>query len=1362
MKKVSLVLAVILLMGLFTALPASAATVSVSSSVISESEATLIPNVNAVEGFSNSGFESALSSYNWTKIGTSANTVERSTDAKNGSYSLKITNAESASASTQTGAYNDFKIIPGVTYEISAWFKSEKTTGSAELHGLFSGTDENGNSVTYSRMHLYFSISLNDWTKKIIRFTAPVYSTSLTIYCYNKGPGTVYFDDVSAMVPKEAVPTLNIDEPKEPVAGFSPLFSENFENFDAGYYYHQSSSQNPGIFAGHHVMVSDAVPNAETGSTKSLMFRNGCNPDQGSFNGLANFYSTGSLNLVPGSVYQVSALVNTPNFGTSSTFAIWVSFDVGESGSDIAKKSWTLTHYPWWRRIVFEFQVPLDVTSATFQLRYGSSVNPVYVDDFSAYMVDTPEHAFLETDELFYYSEWETGTASADPNAYYGSELTGGKVQYAFLDTDGETVLETCEVPYVNGKADYVFNTSLMAEKGQKYYINAKVFSGAGNVVQEETMHVYRFDRPTYLGADGIFRKNGKEYNIVLGNGVNTERLNKDPRKGGVTVVQLVADPSNLGISTRERMDLAHSMGLLCMLNFYNGGICGGSEGQIESTLKTVAWAKDHPALFGYKVQDEPYQKGNTDEEMERAYAGIRNIDPHHPVYLDDSVSGGYKWLYRYADIIDIDYYGGSSSSSATIFTEKLEIAAQAMKGRKPFTLLQQAFQYNGYLPTVDELRHFTYQAFFAGASGFGYHTLAEDGDGDYGTYMDTADWAEICERWAPWEQGFLFDAFVNDKYELLNSYTDASVMWKTFRDGEDIYAVMFNRKSDAATTVSIPLTNADGNTLIDRFFAYRAAGTKGEAAKTVSGNGTLTVTLGGIVKRNAKQELVPIDGMAAEIWKISPDNNLLPNGSFEDDFTDGVPTAAWTASLNYDSSSVNVGSISQLLSDTHGDIEISPAVDGSFKFMKLQRYNASTAELTSNRPTRLSIPISSIGLESGKSYRFEGYFNIPYDVEGAGMHFTSNITASDNDSISLSTGFVQRGVATSGWEKRTYDFVYPGSTYYLNLEIDNLGGAGVIYFDELKIYEIESFPASLLSMDCRFDAGQTASSFSTGSSDSVAGTNFAIVQDPDDSSNYALMIPDKKIQTASTNNTANPVKLPLKSVSVSNLSVNDFLKYSFRIKVAADEVPANDLVITGRYNNTNFENVTNEYIDVSYTIPKDKVNTWVDVEFITNAPASSDNVLFAGRLAGYDYYVDDIMVTKVEGSFASAVKPLIMIDNSQGTYFAKGAVGIKEETYSATDAANRRIYFVPASSTDSAFAAVALYKVENNVKTLIDVDAESMVASSLWPVVTGNDFGIDLSGQSLLDGTYIVEYFLWNLSFETAFPKITYSVIND
>ena len=192
------------------------------------------------------------------------------------------------------------------------------------------------------------------------------------------------------------------------------------------------------------------------------------------------------------------------------------------------------------------------------------------------------------------------------------------------------------------------------------------------------------------------------------------------------------------------------------------------------------------------------------------------------------------------------------------------------------------------------------------------------------------------------------------------------------------------------------------------------------------------------------------------------------------------------------------------------------------------------------------SIPISSIGLETGKSYRFEGYFNIPYDVEGAGMHFTSNIAQNDGDSISLSTGFVQRGTATSGWEKRYYDFVYRGGTYYLNLEIDNTSGPGAIYFDELKIYEIESFPVSLLSVDCRFDAGQNASAFSTGVSNSVANTNFAIVQDPDDPSNYALIIPDKKLTATSTNNTANPVKLPLNSVSVSNLSVNDFLKYSF------------------------------------------------------------------------------------------------------------------------------------------------------------------------------------------------------------------------
>ncbi len=1076
MKKAALFLSMVLLLGLFTALPASAA-LSANPVSFGNGEDTLFPNVNAADVLINGGFEfgSDSSSVGWAiscnqavdgvsqSFFGSAN-VSRSVSSHSGSYAMQLTNTQSDSASTcirQT-----VSVTPGVTYELSAWAKTSLTTsGTIYIHGMFA--DPTGSSAPFSRLNMYYqspssqtALTADTWTRKGLRFTAPEGAVKLTLYLYLNGIGNVIWDDVAVLAPKEAVPPIAVDAKQSPVLSESsvelgPVYAitpteGNFENYTAGHFIGKSDS--PGA---HNAMVSDAY-NHTTGGGKSLLFKNRINAEHGNF--LPNLYFS-TRELIPGATYQLSTWILAPESGTNADFSYWINFTMSDGTTDQKKVHYTINHYGWWREITFNFKVPSDSGTVTtsVELRLMSDQMHYYLDDIALYMVEKPALADIQTDEMFYYSEWPEGICTATPHAAFNSTLAGRKVEYTFLEQDGTTVIDTEVVPYVDGKADYVFQTSWMGDLGKEYFISAKVYNASNTLLQEELLSVYRFNRPTYLGADGIFRKNNQEYNLVMGSGVTTELLEADPREGGVKIVRLVAD----GTSLQSRMDKAHEMGLLCLIGLYSNGISGGAESSIANTIEMVNTYKDHPALFGWKVQDEPYQKGNTDEEMERAYVTIRNLDPHHPVYLVDSVPGGYDWLFRYADIVDIDYYGGSNVDSGRIFTEMLDLAKAASKDRKPFTLLQQAFQYNGYLPTVEELRHFAYQAFFSGVSGIGYHSLGVDGsDGVTTPYMYMDEWDELCERWAPWEQGFLLDCFVNGEYTMLNSYKDNNVMWRTYQVEDKVYLIILNRNKSAETTASVPLTDANGNLLFTSYTATRKAGGM-DVAASVAGSGTMTLTLG---------------NLAAEIWEVTSATNLIPNGSFEDTFTAvtdyvrdannvlhpvsiPVPATGWTAYKGGYSNTLD-GTVSQVTSETIGEgedaVTISPVIGE--KFLKIDKNEGTISG------SRLGVlyPLSNL-LTVGQTYKFEAYVYLPDALATVTCGLVTDLNRGGLDTA-LNVGRVwttSNTAATGGWVKVEKQFTYAASSKYLSLDVIGKATDGVAYFDGVGIYAVQTETAA-------------------------------------------------------------------------------------------------------------------------------------------------------------------------------------------------------------------------------------------------------------------------------------------------------------
>ncbi|MBQ7036785.1 MAG: S-layer homology domain-containing protein [Clostridia bacterium] len=868
MKKIALFLAVLLVFGMVPMMTMAAQT-PVEFEVIEQPERT--PGVDCYEIFDNTSFEildSPEALYYWgisshigkANSGLGSKVADRSEDAHSGKYSLKLM------SDVDTGDVRPLvapKLKPGETYEISGWVKKLTDCKNLVIYIAFEGS-VNGVAQSYKRLSLsYNDVSVSDgWVKRAMRFVVPEGVKTTTIMLRLRGKGEMLWDDVSLLHITDKMPEPDVDPIKEPIK-FLDIKNPGFEDDVVG----QPTDPAKGWSPLKNVTVSDEY--AHSGE-KSVALR--IVPGTGETDALIEMNVSGFEN---GATYQISAWFNNPEeYKVSPSF--WINYSALDQFSyepttrlGQSKKHFTLRKTDGWVQLVHEFTPPDNVKSALIMVRLRVTPGVYYADDVSLYMVKAPDAVQGDTDETFYYSEWPEGYLDVSP--YVMADPANSKAEFTFLDYDGATVINKKTFDSLATNVRYTFKTAWMKEIGKRYFVNMKVYGPDGAILQDTTYPVFRFDRPTYLGADGVFRKNGKETTITLGNGGKIETIERNPQEGGVTGILLISDTH---VPVRERMDMAWERGLMCMVNLGSGNSCAGSKDRIESTKSFVNNVKDHPALFGYKVQDEPFQKGHTAEEMITAYEIIRNIDPHHPVYVDDSVQGSYSWLYRYSDIMDIDYYGAGSDNSGRVMFDVMSMAMEASKGRKPFTVLQQAFNNGGYKPTVDELRHIAYQSFFAGAHGYNFHSLLTDGsyNDEYSDiFMLRPEWQEIKEGWAKWERDFMYGCFVTRDYTYVNHQMTNDVHWATFTDGTDIYAIVLNREKKVAKEASIPLTDGMGTFKIADFTATTMTGEQ----KTLSGNGTLNVSLA---------------PMEAVVWKITPaakmDFSHLKSSKYRDTLT--------------------------------------------------------------------------------------------------------------------------------------------------------------------------------------------------------------------------------------------------------------------------------------------------------------------------------------------------------------------------------------------------------------------------------------------------------------------------------------------
>jgi len=758
----------------------------------------------------------------------------------------------------------------GTEYIFTSFLKADRFIDSkAQLKIEFYAGDK---SITEG-VKTDYTETTRDFEPWVVTFTAPADATRANVLIRLLGGGDITWDKVSlvgqkakeeATAPTPAEPAKPADpkpaepkpstENKEEAEKAPEVFLPGLPNtLNNGDFESDENSPNHGPWDWNPYKSETWVENTKSVYDKTFGHNSSrsvkiTNSEQGD-----NPYTYQEAELIPGASYQLSAWIyieeDMPGY---SSIKIEFYNDKPKDDPDRhyseGRMGQVKTTGKQWIQVLHSFTAPAEATTIKVYPRcYG--LGTFWVDDVMLCNTVKPSGVSVTTDEVFYYSDHtEPGMATGVLNTAVYPEIAGSAIDFR-LTKDGAVLAEKLGVPTQDGKATFTYDVALLTEKQAEYKIEV---SAAGHTNEWK---IYKYDRPTYLGADGVYTKNGKVINPIFAYRYGAAEY-ESGEANGVVVAQLGMPTDREGDAlityVKSILDKANEMNVMCMVALYRNMKPAGNEANIETTKLVVSALKDHPALFAWMVMDETFNHiPNPYEDLRKSYITIRNIDPNHPVFVaeatDKMAEAG-----RYVDILCIDPYPGNHDAPETFVAQQTQKAVAAVKGRKPVYSLLQAIDWQGYWPTGDEMRNMIYQSLMAGGSSFGYYKF-RDSVGT--TDLDETDVWPYITAFAQNEQQDAFDAFVYDKYPIFSNVKNEDYWAVSFVKDGVLHMVVLNRKN-TAQTVNVSLANVTGSHTVGDFTAVCAAGGNGE---TISGNGTLCANL--IPSGAALYKITPADG---------------------------------------------------------------------------------------------------------------------------------------------------------------------------------------------------------------------------------------------------------------------------------------------------------------------------------------------------------------------------------------------------------------------------------------------------------------------------------------------------------------------
>ncbi|MDO9340361.1 MAG: hypothetical protein Q7T72_07530, partial [Bacteroidales bacterium] len=180
-------------------------------------------------------------------------------------------------------------------------------------------------------------------------------------------------------------------------------------------------------------------------------------------------------------------------------------------------------------------------------------------------------------------------------------------------------------------------------------------------------------------------------------------------------------------------MDRCAQLGMKVHYNLLSVSGGGGVGSKIEGLsdeekrnrlIAEILTFRDHPALLGWYISDEPTGNKISPERLEEIYQTVKENDPWHPVsivFMTPFLSSR-KYI-NALDIVMADPYP-VPDIPVTIVGEVAGQLKAEFNGKKPVWMVPQAFgggEWWGREPTIQEMRSMTWQSIIKGATGIQY-----------------------------------------------------------------------------------------------------------------------------------------------------------------------------------------------------------------------------------------------------------------------------------------------------------------------------------------------------------------------------------------------------------------------------------------------------------------------------------------------------------------------------------------------------------------------------------------------------------------------------------------------------------------
>jgi len=331
-------------------------------------------------------------------------------------------------------------------------------------------------------------------------------------------------------------------------------------------------------------------------------------------------------------------------------------------------------------------------------------------------------------------------------------------------------------------------------------------------------------------------------------------------------------------------MDRCAELGMKVHYNLLSvsggGGVGSKIEGlsdeqKRERLIAEIKAFRDHPALLGWYISDEPNGKSITPTQLEEIYKTVKENDPWHPVsivFMAPFISAR-----NYSDALDIvmaDPYP-IPDRPVTIAGDVAGQLSSEFKGKRPFWIVPQAFG-GGELwsrePTIQEIRSMTWLSIINGATGIQYFVR----QGLNYFPKSAATWSE-CGRMAV-EVAELTPWLLSDEETLpAVTYTKNILITSRLHNGQLAIMVVNKVNEPVSTSIRVPGLNSG-------------------VARVLFENRLVSIK-GGIISDqiSAYGSQVYLINLKAEKQDISDTGvNLVTDGGFEDLSGPGLPSACY------------------------------------------------------------------------------------------------------------------------------------------------------------------------------------------------------------------------------------------------------------------------------------------------------------------------------------------------------------------------------------------------------------------------------------------------------------------------------------